>query len=475
MAVNAQTKAPINIDTPNSTWSVLFYDDVERRWGFKKDDGTVLYFAEVGSETLTSLALSTNILTYTDELGNDTNIDLSLYLDDTNLARLVSGTINPSTGIATFVRDDASNFTVDFSSLIDFETVTTFTESPAGVFTYTSEDSTATVIDLSNFETSTQLDARDVLNRKRANHTGTQPANTITGLGATAISNNHSDLNLDDGSNPHGTTKADVGLGNVDNTSDINKPVSTATQNALDLKYDANNPAGYETPAQLNARDTANRDRSNHTSTQLAITISDIQSTITNNASVVANTAKVSNATHTGEVLGATSLALDPTAISNKSLKATPSGSEEVLVNDSGTLKKTTTQAIADLASGGGTQVIACCNFGANFNDHGNFAAVNGRPSVNDEASGHKTRNIIIVDGTLTKLAYQSRDADNNTVMKIHVNGVVEDTLTLTPDGDNNGVEAISISVSAGDYIELEFDAGDDPRESNWYFLQELS
>lgn len=31
-------------------------------------------------------------------------------------------------------------------------------------------------------------------------------------------------------------TKGDVGLGNVDNTSDINKPVSTATQSALDLK-----------------------------------------------------------------------------------------------------------------------------------------------------------------------------------------------------------------------------------------------
>jgi hypothetical protein len=30
--------------------------------------------------------------------------------------------------------------------------------------------------------------------------------------------------------------KADVGLGNVDNTSDANKPVSTATQTALDAK-----------------------------------------------------------------------------------------------------------------------------------------------------------------------------------------------------------------------------------------------
>ena len=33
-----------------------------------------------------------------------------------------------------------------------------------------------------------------------------------------------------------GITKSMVGLGNVDNTSDANKPVSTATQTALDLK-----------------------------------------------------------------------------------------------------------------------------------------------------------------------------------------------------------------------------------------------
>jgi len=41
-------------------------------------------------------------------------------------------------------------------------------------------------------------------------------------------------------------TKADVGLGNVDNTTDLLKPVSTATQNALDLKSDKfDTLAGY--------------------------------------------------------------------------------------------------------------------------------------------------------------------------------------------------------------------------------------
>ena len=41
---------------------------------------------------------------------------------------------------------------------------------------------------------------------------------------------------------PTGIVKGDVGLGNVDNTSDASKPVSTATQTALDLKANLNSP-----------------------------------------------------------------------------------------------------------------------------------------------------------------------------------------------------------------------------------------
>lgn len=37
------------------------------------------------------------------------------------------------------------------------------------------------------------------------------------------------------GNNPHGVTAAQVGLGNVDNTSDANKPISTAVQAALNV------------------------------------------------------------------------------------------------------------------------------------------------------------------------------------------------------------------------------------------------
>lgn len=41
---------------------------------------------------------------------------------------------------------------------------------------------------------------------------------------------------------PTGLTKAHVGLGNVDNTSDVNKPISTAEQTALNLKANLANP-----------------------------------------------------------------------------------------------------------------------------------------------------------------------------------------------------------------------------------------
>lgn len=47
------------------------------------------------------------------------------------------------------------------------------------------------------------------------------------------------ETHINNKSNPHEVDKAQVGLGNVDNTSDANKPISTATQNALNSKFNA--------------------------------------------------------------------------------------------------------------------------------------------------------------------------------------------------------------------------------------------
>ena len=48
---------------------------------------------------------------------------------------------------------------------------------------------------------------------------------------------------------PTGIVKGDVGLGNVDNTSDTNKPISTAQQTALDLKANLISPVFTGTPS----------------------------------------------------------------------------------------------------------------------------------------------------------------------------------------------------------------------------------
>lgn len=64
-------------------------------------------------------------------------------------------------------------------------------------------------------------------------------SDTIVPSSGAVITLHNSHKNLTN--NPHNVTKAQVGLDNVDNTSDVDKPVSTPTQIALDLKSDLSN------------------------------------------------------------------------------------------------------------------------------------------------------------------------------------------------------------------------------------------
>lgn len=157
--------------------------------------------------------------------------------------------------------------------------------------------------------------------------------------------------------NPHNTTKTDIGLSNVNNTSDINKPISNATQTAINLKVDKaigkslvsdteitkihthsnktildNTTASYTTEdktkldtlsssgsnlSDINATDltdngdtilhyhATDRNRTNHSGTQLASTISDFASTVKSTVltGLITTTNAVISATDT--VLGA--------------------------------------------------------------------------------------------------------------------------------------------------------------------------
>ena len=63
------------------------------------------------------------------------------------------------------------------------------------------------------------------------------------------VSDNRVDLDshILDTSNPHDVTPLQLGLQNVDNTSDVNKPISNDTQSALNTKIGANNYATFDT------------------------------------------------------------------------------------------------------------------------------------------------------------------------------------------------------------------------------------
>lgn len=94
--------------------------------------------------------------------------------------------------------------------------------------------------------------------------------------------------------------------------------------------------------------------------THTASEITDFDTEVANNSAVSANTAKVTNATHTGEVTGSTALTLDKTAISNRT-DTVITASDYILfgdATDSDNLKKDTVQGILDLAGGGSEYII---------------------------------------------------------------------------------------------------------------------
>jgi len=72
-----------------------------------------------------------------------------------------------------------------------------------------------------------------------------------------------------------------------------------------------------ESGATANDTDANLKARANHTGTQLASTISDFDTEVSNNSSVSANTSKVTNATHTGDVTGDVALTISNGAVTD--------------------------------------------------------------------------------------------------------------------------------------------------------------
>lgn len=70
-------------------------------------------------------------------------------------------------------------------------------------------------------------------NASLVSYVAAQIAAALTTIGNTYVLQTTYNGHVTDYNNPHNVTKADVGLGNVDNTADLDKPISTAVQQAL--------------------------------------------------------------------------------------------------------------------------------------------------------------------------------------------------------------------------------------------------
>lgn len=90
--------------------------DTNRRFVID-ENGDVNVKSELKIPEYTLSEIENNKLSLLKDGESVKEIDLTSYIDDTNLARLISGTVDKN-GLATFTRDNNSSFTVDFSSLL---------------------------------------------------------------------------------------------------------------------------------------------------------------------------------------------------------------------------------------------------------------------------------------------------------------------------------------------------------------------
>ena len=134
------------------------------------DERVDLIEAEKVASIAPDAANSRLVLTMLD--GTEKYVDISFTIDDTNLARVASGTLDAATGIVTLTRDDNTTFTVDLSSLLKL----------------TIDDSVAAT---DKVWSSSKIDAE--LNQKAA-------ASDLSG-------------HTSDESNPHKVTAAQIGVG----------------------------------------------------------------------------------------------------------------------------------------------------------------------------------------------------------------------------------------------------------------------
>jgi hypothetical protein len=230
MSIGYKKQTSASVPTPPSTESNTFVDSADGRLKRKESNGSIVDI-EAAATGVTSFEGRNGVVTSAS--GDYTAAEITNVPAGGISATTVQAAINELDG-------DKVNVSHVGSRGVSEHNIATVTE--AGFMSPTDKAK------LDGVASGATANSSDAYLLARANHTGTQSAATITGLAAVATSGD----------------KADIGLGNVDDTSDMAKPVSTA-QAAADAAAQA-------------AAEAYSVQRANHTGTQLAATISDFNS-----------------------------------------------------------------------------------------------------------------------------------------------------------------------------------------------------
>jgi hypothetical protein len=246
---NTETGITVTYEDSDGTIDFVVADQFSTHSTTDLSEGTNLYFTDARAVT----ALSTEVLNINNELDlkatidspsfsgiptadtaapgtNNTQIATTAYADAA-IAALVDtapGALNTLNEIAAAINDDAT-----FSGTIVGLVSTLENDFLGHSGSPSAHGSQGDLVGLQNTQTLT-------------NKTISGASNTLSNIPQSAITDLDTTLDLlAPKASPAftgtvtGITKAMVDLSNVDNTSDVNKPISTPTQNALDLKADA--------------------------------------------------------------------------------------------------------------------------------------------------------------------------------------------------------------------------------------------
>ena len=245
-----------------------------------------------------SLSIVSDILTLTRADGTTSTVDLSSYLDEDARA-ISSGILNGGTGIVTFTRDDASTFTLDLSALLDDTNIVTSVNTQTGAVVLDADniDDTSTTNKFTSSADISKLagieagaDITDTTNVEAAGALMDSEVTDLSGIKSVTISTlqpKPTEGAFVDGDK----TKLDgIAAGAEVNTVDsVNSQTGAVVLDSDDIAEGSTNE--YYTEAKVSA-----------------------------NSSVVANTAKVTNATHTGDVTGSTALTIAADAVNGSKI-----------------------------------------------------------------------------------------------------------------------------------------------------------